>query len=456
MKKSRLSSMATSLVCGLLASTAFAVAVTPRAFSQEDVSLVSERAIRERLDTLSTAPSITLTDLQQLIKLFEDFHRELTQCQEVEASLDSYYKRWDRETTLLQNLEAWIKKTDLQPLLAEKAHVQFNSPLIGMALIRGEATKQQEDKLFDPWRLIEDATKRGRPLREVEILQEHFAKKTADVLKSANRSNDNCQSALRTRIIELKIAASRFYLELPPEVTGASTIGDQNYYSPLRTVYRGARTSLFELNHTYLEHRIKGAPEKKIQFDLDWLALGKGADATQNQGVITYRLKSPLYIPPGVYTTSSEVAIYAPEVRFHPNAVILAPGLRVTINTGRLVAPWIDVSGEAATSLDGNHGGHVIINLEGPNFELGSAPLLVAMGSSGRWLECDSETPVQPGNGGNSGTITVRGGPSLWPSANFLNIPGIHGGVFCNGITNRGNPGVHSPPNIIGREGAPQ
>lgn len=415
-----------------------------------------DHSIREKLVELSLKSEISANDLKLLITEFEILANDGLSCLPSEATESDYHARWDLESELLQDLEAWASNTDYSNLAPEKEEFDriIQDPMVLSALIRADSHKSVDTRLFTFSMLRNRLSGAGNKLRKVEVLQDYFASSPRSLL-SLRESDSNlpCYEALRTRIIAAKVAASRLFLELPSSITGLSGIGEYSYQSPLRTIYQGLpNNSLFDLNKSYLERRVSKVPDQKIKYRLDWIPLNHRAETSVVEGVVTYRLKTPLFVPPGIHEADNDVAIYAPEVRFHPNAVIQSSGNVVTINTAKIVAPWIDVSGADPLGRSGKPGGSIQIALNAPLYALIGSPLLIAMGSSGRWIECEQGQDVIPGNGGNGGFITVRGGPSRGLTSNFLNIPGENGGVYCNGNTLLGEPGAYHRPTIIGHE----
>ncbi len=410
-----------------------------------------EKEILSTMESLSVAPAIELNEFQALISKVEAYHQLLSSCQAPERSETSYYERWDREIKILQELEDWVRKNDLSRLVSTDQTIEVKSPLVAMTFLRGEMNKQDLDRLFHPSKFLKEIIKDRKPVREVAVFQEYFSRPETSLLKQIDDSQVNCKSAMKTRILEMKTAATRFFLELPSEITGTWSSGPENHSSPLRSVYRGLKSSLFQLNQAYLESRFKSAPEKTPVFHLDWEKLNSRGGSSEVKGTIVLRRNSTLEVPPGIYETSDRLVIFAPEVRFHPNAVIVTRGEDISINTQRVIAPWLDASGDEPTEMNGLPGGTILLNLERPLDEVIGTPLLVSMGSSGRWLECANGVPEFPGNGGNGGDIIVRGGPYLGIGSNFLNIAGSQGGLYCNGRTLQGQPGRHKPPSVVSR-----
>jgi hypothetical protein len=427
------------------------IANTSWARDEGDAAALAEKEIQDAIAKLQPTSGITKPDLQSLITKVEAYHQLLSSCQAPERSESSYYERWDQEMKLLQDIEEWVRKTDLSWLEPVDQTIEVKTPLVAMTFLRGERNKQDWDRLFHPRKILSEIMKEGKPVRDVTVFQEYFSRSETHLLTQIDDSQVNCKSAMKTRILEMKTAATRFYLELPSEITGAWTSGPENHSSPLRWVYRGLKSSLFELNRAYLESRFKPAPEKTPVFDLEWRKLNSRGGPHDVKGTVVLRRNSPLEIPPGIHETSDRLVIFAPEVRFHPNAVIVTRGDDISINAQRVVAPWLDASGDEPTNKNGHPGGTILLNLERPLDEVIGTPLLVSMGSSGRWLECANGVPEFPGNGGNGGDIIVRGGPYLGIGSNFLNIAGSQGGLYCNGRTIEGEPGRHKPPSLVSR-----
>ncbi len=420
--------------------------------TEVDPAEVFEKEIRSTMESLSRAPAIELNEFQALISRVDAYHQLLSSCQAPERSESSYYERWDREITILQELEDWVRKSDLSRLPSGAPTIQVKAPLVAMTLLRGERNKVEQPHRFNPWQFLAAIVKDGKKVREVQVLQEYFIRSESSLLKQLDDSELNCKSAMTTRVLEMKTAATRFFFELPPEFTGTSASGPENHFSPLRYFYQGTSVSLFNLNNTYLKSRFKTAPERTDLFNVTWREAQRKKDPGAPEGAIVLRFKSPVEVPPGIYEAPNLVVIYAPEIRFHPNAVIVAPGGDISIYSPRQVAPWLDTSDNRTTELNGNRGGNIYINVALPEPEMLGTPLFVAMGSPGRWEECKDGIPVAPGNGGDGGRVVVRGGPPMNVGSNFLNIPGYNGGLYCNGKTIEGKPGKYEAPSVVPRE----